>query len=71
MNDGKKTKPDKPMPSAQRAAKSKGRLGPEIQNRIGHQLRTMYSDVVSEGVPDRFADLLRQLDDKDGSEPKK
>jgi len=71
MNDGKKTKADKAMPSTQRAAKSKGRLGPEIQNRIGHQLRTMYSDVVNEGVPDRFADLLRQLDDKDSPESKK
>jgi len=62
MNDGKK-KPDKAMQSAQRSSKaSKGKLGREIQNRIGHQLRTMYADVVNEGVPDRFADLLKQLD---------
>lgn len=54
------------MQTSSRAAKSKGRLGPEIQNRIGHQLRSMYSDVVNEGVPDRFAELLKQLD-QDGS----
>lgn len=72
MNDAKKPRSDKPMPSTQRAAKSKGRIGPEIQNRIGHQLRTMYSDVVNEGVPDRFADLLKQLDQNEpGKEPKK
>jgi hypothetical protein len=40
----------------------KGRVGPEIQNRIGQHLRRLYSDVVNEGVPERFADLLRDLD---------
>jgi hypothetical protein len=38
-------------------------LGSEIQSKIGAQLRAMYDDVVSEGVPDRFADLLRQIED--------
>jgi hypothetical protein len=33
-----------------------------IQTRIGQQLRAMYDDVVKEGVPDRFADLLKRLD---------
>jgi hypothetical protein len=35
----------------------------DIQSRIGQQLREMYDDVVKQGVPDRFADLLRQLDE--------
>ncbi len=39
-----------------------GGLNAEIQARIGHQLRAMYDDVVKQGIPDRFADLLRQLD---------
>jgi hypothetical protein len=39
-----------------------GNLNSEIQSRIGHQLRAMYDDVVRQGVPDRFADLIRQLD---------
>jgi hypothetical protein len=39
-----------------------GGLNPEIQARIGHQLRAMYDDVVRQGVPDRFADLIRKLD---------
>jgi hypothetical protein len=41
---------------------SKGGLNSEIQSRIGHQLRAMYDDVVRQGVPDRFAELIRQLD---------
>lgn len=39
-----------------------GGLNPEIQARIGHQLRAMYDDVVRQGVPDRFAELIRKLD---------
>ncbi len=48
-----------------------GGLNSEIQSRIGHQLRAMYDDVVRQGVPDRFADLIKKLDeprsDNDGS----
>lgn len=39
-----------------------GGLNAEIQARIGHQLRAMYDDVVRQGVPDRFAELIRKLD---------
>ena len=37
-------------------------LGREIQSKIGEQLRAMYDEVVEQGVPDRFAELLKQLD---------
>ncbi len=37
-------------------------LNREIQAKIGQQLRAIYDDVVQEGVPDRFAELLKQLD---------
>jgi hypothetical protein len=43
-----------------------GGLNAEIQSRIGHQLRAMYDDVVRQGVPDRFADLIKKLDDPQG-----
>ena len=33
-----------------------------IKATIGQQLRSMYGDVVNEGVPDRFAYILRGLD---------
>jgi hypothetical protein len=39
-----------------------GGLNAEIQSRIGHQLRAMYDDVVRQGVPERFVDLIRKLD---------
>jgi hypothetical protein len=40
----------------------KSGLNAEIQSRIGHQLRAMYDDVVRQGVPERFAELIRRLD---------
>ena len=48
-----------------RGRREKGQLSQDIQRRIGLQLRAMYADVVNEGVPDRFADLLRRLDKQD------
>jgi hypothetical protein len=48
--------------------KTKGRLGRDVQSKIGQQLRAMYDDVVSEGVPDRFTEMLRRLDEQ--KEPK-
>jgi len=42
--------------------KPKGRLGRDVQSKIGQQLRSMYDNVVSEGVPDRFSEMLQQLD---------
>jgi hypothetical protein len=47
----------------------KGGLTPEIQSRIGHQLRAMYDDVVRQGVPDRFAELIKKLDSPGGGSP--
>jgi hypothetical protein len=42
--------------------KSSGKLNREIQAELGQQLRRMYNDVVEEGVPDKFANLLAELD---------
>jgi len=47
--------------------KKQGGLNAEIQSRIGHQLRAMYDDVVRQGVPDRFVDLIRKLDTPEGT----
>lgn len=41
-------------------------LGRDIQSKIGEQLRSIYDDVISQGVPDRFADLLKRLEDEEG-----
>jgi hypothetical protein len=48
---------------------SKARLDRSIQNEIGRNLRAMYNDVVEQGVPDRFAELLAKLDPAAASKP--
>jgi hypothetical protein len=47
------------------APKSTVRLGSDIKAGIGQQLHAMYSDVVNQGVPDRFSEILRRLDQAD------
>ena len=37
-------------------------LDRDIQSKIGDQLRAMHDDIVKEGVPDRFVELLAQLE---------
>jgi hypothetical protein len=37
-------------------------LGEDVRGKIGRQLRDMYDDVVCQGVPDRFVDLLNRLE---------
>ncbi len=44
------------------SAVSDSALGSDVQAKIGQHLRAMYDDVVRQGVPDRFMDLLSQLD---------
>jgi hypothetical protein len=42
---------------------SVAKLGPDIKAKIGQQLRLLYSEVVNQGIPDRFVEVLRDLDD--------
>ena len=35
---------------------------PDVSDQIGRQLRTVYNDILSQPVPDRFLDLLKDLD---------
>lgn len=41
-------------------------LGPNSE--IGRKLKQYYDELVSEDVPDRFADLLRQLEEREQPE---
>jgi len=43
-------------------------LDGDIQAKIGQHLRAMYDDVVRQGVPDRFMELLARLDSRDDRE---
>jgi hypothetical protein len=58
---------EKPMETAAtrngKSTAKPGKLGRDVQARLGQQLRAMYDDVVSQGVPDRFTELLNRLDD--------
>jgi hypothetical protein len=44
-------------------SKSVPALGPKVMAAIGHELRGMYSGIIAEGVPERFAEILRRLDE--------
>ncbi len=66
MNERKPSGPDKTMETASTRTKKPSskpaKLSRDVQSRLGQQLRAMYDDVVGQGVPDRFAELLNQLD---------
>jgi hypothetical protein len=53
--------------------RSPARLDRTIQSELGRNLRAMYNDVVEQGVPDRFADLLAELEQspQDDKPPRK
>ena len=40
-------------------------LARDVQARLGQQLRAMYDDVLNQGVPDRFAELVNRIDGND------
>jgi hypothetical protein len=43
--------------------KAGGRLSREDQRRLGDILQRVYDDVIRQGVPDRFRNLLDELDE--------
>ena len=55
----------KPMETAETRNRKPGakpaKLSREVQARLGQQLRSMYDDVVNQGVPDRFAELIDRI----------
>jgi hypothetical protein len=64
MTDDDKPSRPETMQTEINQRKPRGRLGRDVQSKIGQQLRAMYDDVVSAGVPDRFTELLKQLDEQ-------
>ena len=57
-------------PNSMKKGKGQAALGRDIQAKIGQQLRSYYDTSDRADVPDRFADLLRQLEKpgKEGAE---
>lgn len=41
-------------------------LAPDLQSQIGRRLMALYDDVLQQPVPDRFRQLLDELDQKTG-----
>jgi hypothetical protein len=39
-------------------------LGPAVMRGFGRELRAFYADIIVEGLPERFAEILRRLDDR-------
>ena len=68
MKDAKSTGPRSQMEAGSSPGKTDAKLGRDIQAKIGQQLRALYDDVVNQGVPDRFSDLLDRLDKQDDKE---
>lgn len=68
MKHEKSGEPRASMEVATPSAKSTAKLGRDVQAKIGQQLRAMYDDVVSQGVPDRFSDLLGRLENNKNKE---
>jgi hypothetical protein len=66
MNERKPLGQQKAMEAAttriKKPSAKPAKLGREVQARLGQQLRAMYDDVLNQGVPDRFAELLNRLD---------
>lgn len=65
MNDhNKPTGPKGPMAGSMQSATAHKRksLNRETQIKIGSQLQMTYNEVVNQGVPDRFVQLIRRLE---------
>ena len=58
MNEDDKPGRPEQMQTEVTQRKPRGRLGRDVQNKIGQQLRAMYDEVVNDGVPDRFVEQL-------------
>jgi hypothetical protein len=67
MRDRKPPAPPADLTAIKRG-KTSANLGPDIQSKIGKQLRAYYAGLI-EPTPDRFVELLRQLDKPVGKGP--
>jgi len=62
--EDKPTRPEMPMHADTQNRRRGGRLGRDVQAKLGNILQTFYDDVVGEGVPDRFKELVQQLEER-------
>jgi hypothetical protein len=65
MNRRKPSRQKQPFDAENPGPEPMAKLGPDIKAKIGQQLRVMYGEIVNQGVPDRFVEILRGLDGPD------
>jgi hypothetical protein len=68
MKNPKSAASRSPDASSEPDEKTGPSLGGEIRGKIGRQLRELYDDVVAQGVPDRFVELLNRLEKQNENE---
>jgi hypothetical protein len=62
MVDDKKKTNKAPIVNEKNVRMIKTSAKPQVSDLIGQRLRNYYDEVASEPIPDRFMDLLNQLD---------
>jgi hypothetical protein len=74
MTERKPLGQQKPMETAETRNRKNNekpaKLSREVQARLGQQLRSLYDDVVNQGVPDRFTELLNRMNGDDNKSEK-
>jgi hypothetical protein len=63
MNTRKRTGGRPTKLAGKMSGTSRTLLDRDIQAKIGDQLRALHDDIVKQGIPDRFAELLSRLDE--------
>jgi anti-sigma factor NepR-like protein len=43
-------------------------LGPYVMRTIGRELQALYANIIAEGLPERFAEIVRKLDEPGNEE---
>jgi hypothetical protein len=64
MSGSAEPRPKPMMQNEVQTRKRRGRLGRDVQTKLGKTLQAYFDDVVKEGVPDRFKMLLQQLEER-------
>ena len=44
--------------------RSRGQLGRDVQANLGRMLQIFHDDIVKEGVPEQFNELIQQLEER-------
>jgi hypothetical protein len=72
MNERKVLEQQRTMETTATRNKKNGakpaKLTRDVQARLGQQLRAMYDEVVNQGVPDRFVELLNRIDSNENKD---